>query len=429
MASITVIGAGYVGLVSAACFASLGHTVRCVEKSPERLSKIRDNQLPISEPSLDGLVARGQASGALSFSGEIDESLNGSEFAFVAVPTPQTPSGAADMSAVMAVCGDIAEHAAPGSIVTLKSTVPVGAGDHVASMLGPDLPVVSNPEFLREGSAVRDFLLPDRILIGASEATHAEAVASLYAGISAPVMVCDRRSAELAKYASNSYLATRLSFINEIARICDATGADIDQVSRAMSFDPRIGSLYLSAGIGWGGSCLPKDVAALAATAERVGVEPHMLRAAQVSNDAQIETMVHALDRELDGLEGKVIALMGLSFKAGTDDTRESPALAAAARLAAAGAIVRGHDPLATIESGESSPTIHICDSVDGLTREADAVILSTDWAEYLSLDWSRVASVMRGRLVFDARNALSPKAVEDSGLRYLSFGRRPQIL
>lgn len=385
---------------------------------------IEAGALPIKEPGLEGLVSQARSTGRLGFSGEIAAALDGAEFAFVAVPTPQTPSGAADLSAVMSVCGDIAEHATPGSIVALKSTVPVGTGDHIASMLGPDIPVVNNPEFLREGSAVKDFFEPDRIVIGASEATHAEAVASLYAGIDAPVMVCDRRSAELAKYAANSYLAVRLSFINEIARICHATGADIDQVTQALATDPRIGSRYLRSGIGWGGSCLPKDVAALSATAERNGVTPHMLLAARRSNDEQLDLLMRVMERELSGLNGKVIALMGLAFKAGTGDLRDSPALAASRMLQDAGAVMRAHDPVALAEASYVAPYLQLFDSVEGLTRGADAVILSTDWPEYLAADWGKIATAMRGDLVFDARNALSPGAVTGSGLRYFSYGR-----
>lgn len=426
LASLTVLGAGYVGLVTSACFAWLGHNVRCVEPDSSRLSRIRDGVLPIREPGLDKLVRQASANGSLQFTGNIEESLSGSSFAFLAVPTPESANGESDLSAVISVSEAIRHYADPGAVVVIKSTVPVGTGDRVASMLGDALPVVSNPEFLREGTAVQDFLEPDRIVIGAEDQQAAEAVAGLYSRIDTPVMVTDRKSAELAKYASNAYLAVRLSFANEIARISQATGADIDQITGIMAADHRIGPHYLRTGIGWGGSCLPKDVAALAHTAQTAGAEPYMLRAAQEANAEQIEFLVSTLERQLGGLAGKIVAMMGTAFKPGTDDVRESPAIAAARRLVRAGAHVRVHDPLALANTAIVAPELELAGDIETLILGTDAVILSTDSPEYLSVEWEQISRSMRGDLVFDARNALDADGVRRAGLRYASYGRRP---
>ena len=426
MAALTVIGAGYVGLVTSACFAWLGHNVRCVETDAARLSRIRSGTLPIREPRLDELVSSTSANGSLLFTGGIEESLGGSKFAFVAVPTPPSATGEPDLNAVTSVASAIKQNADDGTVVVIKSTVPVGTGDRIASMLGTALPVVNNPEFLREGTAVQDFLEPDRIVVGAEDRLAADAVAQLYSRIDAPIMVTDRRSAELAKYASNAYLAVRLSFANEIARICQVTGADIDRVTGIMAADHRIGPHYLRTGIGWGGSCLPKDVAALAHTAYSAGTEPHMLNAARAANAEQIEFLVTTLTRQLGTLDGKIIGMLGTAFKPGTDDVRESPAIAAAQRLVNAGAHVRVHDPLALANTAIVAPNLEPASDVDVLTSGADAVILSTDAPEYFSVDWERISRSMRGDIVFDARNALDADAVRNAGLRYTGYGRRP---
>lgn len=413
------------GLVTSACFASLGHNVRCVEPQPDRLDRIRDGELPIREPGLDDLVQETVASGLLQFTGSIDESLSGSRFAFLAVPTPQTSSGEPDTSAVMSVAERTATYGEPGTIVVIKSTVPVGTGACVESILGGSMTVASNPEFLREGSAVKDFMTTDRVVVGARDETVARSVGDLYKDLDTRFFFTDTESAELAKYASNAYLAVRLSFVNEIARISDAVGADIDQVTEILGADHRIGSHYLKTGIGWGGSCLPKDVAALTHFSREAGVEPHMLTAAQVANSAQIDFLVATLEKHLGELDGKVIAMLGAAFKAGTDDVRESPALTAAMRLASMNVEVRVHDPLALRNAAMIAPELHHETDMTILTSGADAVILSTDWPQYQALDWVQVAGSMRGRLVFDARNALNKEVVERAGLNYAAYGRR----
>ena len=426
MTALTVIGAGYVGLVTSACFAWLGHNVRCVETDSSRISRIRSGSLPFREPRLNQLVSSTTANGSLLLTGEIEESLSGSSFAFLAVPTPPLDNGEPDLSAVISSAAVIKENATDGTIVVIKSTVPVGTGDNVASMLGDAFPVVNNPEFLREGTAVQDFLEPDRIVIGAEDQRVADAVARLYSRVDAPVMTTNRKSAELAKYASNAYLAVRLSFANEISRISQATGADIDRVMGIVAADHRIGPHYLRTGIGWGGSCLPKDVAALTHIASGAGVEPHMLNAAQSANAEQIEFLVSTLTRQLGDLDGKVIGMMGTAFKPGTDDVRESPAIVAAKRLVKAGAHVRVHDPLALANTAIVAPELDRSVDLDVLTSGSDAVILATDAPEYLSVDWERVARSMRGDIIFDARNALDADAVRRAGLRYTGYGRRP---
>ncbi len=429
MSAITVIGAGYVGLVTSACFASLGHNVRCVEPDSMRLDQILEGKLPIYEPGLDNLVEETSANGSLQFVGAIEESLGGSEFAFLAVPTPPMSDGSSDLSAVMSVTDQLKEHAEDGTVVVIKSTVPVGTGDTVAATLDGRLPVVSNPEFLREGAAVKEFMEPDRIVIGADDEAPASAVASLYDGLESEVILTDRRSAELAKYASNAYLAVRLSFMNEIARISQATNADIDSITNVLATDHRIGPYYLKTGIGWGGSCLPKDVSALQHSGVTAGVETHMLKAAQVANAEQIEFLVSTLKDELDGLSGKLIGMLGTAFKAGTDDVRESPAIAAARRLVEEGAEVRVHDPLALENTARVAPELIQFDDTEKLTTGTDAVILSADWPEYGSIDWNKVSQSMRGNLVFDARNALDAGTLRTAGLKYASYGRRARLI
>lgn len=427
MSAITVIGAGYVGLVTSACFASLGHNVCCVEPDDTRRELINSGVLPIHEPGLDDLVHETKANGHLRFTATVEESLGGSKFAFLTVPTPSMPDGSSDLSAVMSVTELLKQHAEAGTVVVIKSTVPVGTGDKVARMLEGLLPVVNNPEFLREGAAVKEFMEPDRIVLGAEDEHAASAVAGLYESLGAEIVNTDRRSAELAKYASNAYLAVRLSFMNEIARISQATNADIDSVTRVLSSDHRIGPHYLKTGIGWGGSCLPKDVSALEHSGKIAGVETHMLNAAKVANAAQIEYLVSTLETALNGLAGKTIGMLGTAFKAGTDDVRESPAIAAAMQLVSAGAEVRILDPLAQEKTLLVAPGLKPADDVKMLTSGADAIILSTDWPEYRVLDWNSVSRSMKGNFLFDARNALDADAISLAGLRYASYGRRPK--
>lgn len=425
MSAITVIGAGYVGLVTSACFASLGHVVCCVETDGRRLELIKSGVLPIHEPGLDELVNENSGNGKLNFVNTIEESLNGSEFVFLAVPTPSMPDGSSDLSAVMSVAEQLKQHAADGTTVVIKSTVPVGTGDTVAAVLDAQLSVVNNPEFLREGVAVTDFLQPDRIVVGSDNAHSASAVASLYKSVDAEVIITDRRSAELSKYASNAYLAVRLSFANEIARISQATDADIDSVTRILASDHRIGPHYLKTGIGWGGSCLPKDVSSLEHSGTAAGVETHMLKAAKAANDEQIEYLLSTLEKQLGGFSGKVIAMLGTAFKAGTDDVRESPAIAAALKLARAGVEVRVHDPLALEKTVLVAPDLKPVDDIEVLTRGADAVILTTDWPQYGAINWNEISQSMRGRFVFDARNALDADVLQAAGLTYAAYGRR----
>ena len=424
MATVTVAGAGYVGLVTSACLAHLGHDVRCIEIDEGRLGTLKSGQLPIWEPGLDELVDRTTRFGHLSFSGDLPAATREADFIFIAVPTPTTPSGEADVSAVLEVAGAIKPVARAGAVIVVKSTVPVGTGEQVASIAGPGLAVVSNPEFLREGSAVRDFLEPDRVVIGAEDSDVGEAVASLYSGLDAPIIFCDRRSAELGKYAANSYLATRLSFINEVSRICAATGADIGAVTSILGSDPRIGPQYLKPGLGWGGSCLPKDVAALAHTARTAGASDFMLAATLRSNAAQIDFLLDALDSALDGIKGRTVAFMGASFKAGTDDTRDSPAIFAASRVLDGGATVRIHDPVALDGASVREPRLIPVSDLQALPEGADAIVVATDWPEYLNVNWGKFSRIMGGDLVFDARNALQPERIRAAGLRYMSFGR-----
>ena len=430
MTQVAVIGAGYVGLVLASWLADCGHRTTCVEISQDRLKMLQAGKSPIHEQGLEPLLQRSLANGNLSFTADIREAVASHQVIFIAVPTPQNADGTADLSAFDSVAEVIHTCARRGTAVAIKSTVPVGTGDLLAQRLGEEdgtgVAVVSNPEFLREGTAVKDSMNPTRVVIGASVREAGEKIASLYDGLGAPVIHCSRRTAELSKYASNAFLATKISFINEIAGICCATGADIGAVAEIMGADPRIGRHYLKAGLGWGGSCLPKDVSALIHTAASLHVQSPIIRAAAAINKGQREYAVKSLETELAGLKGKTVAVLGLAFKPGTDDVRESAGLDLAVRLVAAGAEVRAHDPVALGPAGRSLTSPAYCEDPYEAASACDAVILATEWPQYDLLDWGRVGSLMKRRVIFDGRNALDQQRLSSLGFTYLSFGRRP---
>ena len=428
MSRITVIGAGYVGLVTAAGLAHLGHTVAALETDRVRLARLREGRLPIHEPGLAEMVADAVATRRLVFGDDYAAVIPSSDFVFLAVNTPPKPDGAADTSFVLGAVRTLLNFARPGLVVVTKSTVPVGTGGEIERLAEEagvrHIHVASNPEFLREGSAVDDFLRPDRIVVGAESALVARRVADLYASIDAPVLLTSRRSAELAKYAANALLATRISFMNEIASISEAVGADVDEIARIVGADSRIGPKFLQAGLGWGGSCFPKDLAALAATATEQGHHTPILRAVMDVNARQRTRAVAILREATRRASEPTIAVLGLAFKPETDDLRGSPALDVIGQLLEVGVAVRAHDPQAMAHARLLRPDVHYAETPYEASDGADAILLATEWPEYLQLDWARIREAMRGSLVLDGRNVLHGGLLEALGFHYRSFGR-----
>ncbi len=423
--SLAVIGVGYVGLVSAAGFAELDSDVWCVDVDEERIEALRRGEIPIYEPGLDDAVAA--CADRLHFTTDLDEALEHARLLFVAVGTPSTYSGDADLSAVYAVVDSLpvgSEHA-----LVMKSTVPSGTGRAIKRRLAAkgdqDFAYVSCPEFLREGSALSDFRHPDRVVVGDEGTWAGDAVVELYEPLGAPIVRTDIASAEMAKLASNAFLATKISFINEIANVCEETGADVGEVSRAMGLDRRIGSSFLQPGIGYGGSCFPKDVSALKQLAGNSGYHFQLLNAVIEVNELQKRRVVAKLHKHLGSLVGTTVALLGLAFKPETDDMREASSLILAARLQAEGAQVRAYDPVAEGEASELMTGVELAGDALDAVAGADACVLVTEWREFQNLDWSAVAGRMAGRLVVDGRNALDPSAVRAGGLEYEGIGRR----
>lgn len=425
--SVTVLGAGYVGLVTGACLADLGHEVVVTELDEHRLRLLHSGVVPIREDSLDDIVERQVARGRLRFAHPANIDVSSSDLVMIAVGTPSLPDGRVDLTYVEAAVRQIAADS-PTALIVIKSTVPPGTAarlERIAREAGaPGVRVVSNPEFLREGRAVYDFMHPDRVVIGARRDEDGETVSRLYASLGTSVMRCLPEEAELAKYASNSLLAARISFINEMSAIADRVGADITSVAGIVGSDARIGPAFLGAGLGWGGSCFPKDVHGLAHVARDLGLDAPMLNATIEANQRQRE---RALDTALELIAGRPdarVALLGLAFKPHTDDVRESPALWLATALHKRGVAVRATDPWALPNAERAGPrvtyTLDAMHAVDG----ADLVILATEWPEFVDLDWHEVGRRMQGSSVLDARNALDAVAVRDAGLSYRSLGR-----
>ena len=427
MSRIAVIGAGYVGLVTGVGLARLGHNIVTLEVDPNRLSRILRGQLPIHEPGLEEMVAEERAAGRLEFTDRYAAAIPSADFVFLAVNTPQRPDGEADTSFVFAAMRMVLEHARPGLTVVTKSTVPVGTGDAIEALAygaGIPLDVASNPEFLREGSAVYDFLHPDRIVVGSDSPEVSARVAALYSGVDAPIILTSRRSAELAKYAANAFLATRISFMNEMASVSDAVGADIGEIERVLGSDSRIGPAFLKAGLGWGGSCFPKDLSALVATASRASQDARIVKAVIKVNSAQRD---HAYTLLRDGLTShadRVVGVLGLAFKPNTDDLRGSPALDVVGRLLDAGIAVQAHDPQAMGQARLLFPSVRYVDDPYGAVVGVDALLLATEWPIYQTLDWAKVRRLMRGRRVVDGRNVLHAGLLQGLGFDYRAFGR-----
>ncbi len=421
---IGVIGTGYVGLVTAAGFAELGSDVWCVDIDAAKIERLRAGEVPIYEPGLEEMLARNAE--RLHFSTSLSDALAHARLLFIAVGTPPTYSGDADLSAVNAVIDAIPpskDHA-----LVMKSTVPSGTGVAVKRMFdeqGKDgLGYVSCPEFLKEGSAIKDFMHPDRVVIGDVGDWAGDAVVELYAPLDAPLVRTDIASAEMVKLASNAFLATKISFINEIANVCEETGADVVEVARGMGLDDRIGPKFLQAGIGFGGSCFPKDVDALKQLAGNSGYHFQLLTSVIEVNELQKRRVIGKLHKHLGGLVGKRVALFGLAFKPNTDDMREASSLVLSARLNADGAAVVAYDPVAEEQARKLVSGIDFAGSPLEAAKDADAVVLVTEWPEFLELDWQLVAETMQGNLVIDGRNALDPDALRAAGLVYDGVGR-----
>ena len=417
-------GAGYVGLVTGACFAELGHEVTVRDIVPERIEALRRGEVPIYEPGLDELLARNAE--RLRFTLDAREAAAGASFLYVAVGTPPTYSGDADLSAVWTVVDELAGVAPEAATVVMKSTVPVGTGEKVRAALdarGLDhVGYVSNPEFTAEGTAVRDFMEPDRIVIGAFDPADGDAVAELHEGIDAPVVRCDVASAEMIKLAANAFLMTRISFINEIANVCEATGADVVEVAKGIGLDRRLGPHFLRAGIGYGGSCFPKDSLALKQLAANSGYHFQLLNAVIEVNELQKRRVVGKLQKHLGSLRGKTIALLGLAFKPNTDDLRDAPSLVLASRLLAEGVEVRAWDPVADATELLQGASFH--PSPLEAVRGADAAVIVTEWAELRELPREEVRSAMRNPLIVDGRNLLDPERARAAGFAYEGVGR-----
>ena len=422
MSKIAVFGAGYVGLVTGAAFADLGHAVVVRDVLPERIEALRAGRVPIHEPGLGELLER--AGDRLRFTTDVGEAIDGAEFLYVAVGTPPTYSGDADLSAVWTVVDELPPDTG-NAVVVMKSTVPVGTGAKVRKRLdGRGLAHVgyaSNPEFTAEGTAVRDFMRPDRIVIGAFRDQDADAVAELHSGIDAPIVRSDVASAEMIKLAANAALMTRISFINEIANVCEATGADVVKVAEGVGLDQRIGKSFLRAGIGYGGSCFPKDSLALKQLAANSGYHFQLLNAVIEVNELQKRRVIAKLQRHLGSLSGKTVALLGLAFKAHTDDMREAPSIVLAGRLLSEGALVRAWDPVA---DGSGLAGVEIAATPEAALAGADAAVVVTEWPQVAEIDWRAAASSMRNALLVDGRNMLDPETLRAAGFTYEGIGR-----
>ena len=435
---ITMIGSGYVGLVSGACFSDFGHNVVCVDKDADKIEALRQGRMPIYEPGLDQLVAANVAAGRLRFTTELAPAVDGADAIFIAVGTPsRRGDGHADLSYVFAATQEIAAALTGATVVVTKSTVPVGTGDRVEAILRdkrPDIDaaVVSNPEFLREGAAIGDFKRPDRIVIGAEPDASGQRARDVMQAVyrplflnESPILFTGRRTSELIKYAANAFLATKITFINEIADLCEAVGADVQDVSRGIGLDNRIGRKFLHAGPGYGGSCFPKDTLALLKTAEDFGSPVQIVEAVVKVNDSRKRAMGRKVLAELgDAPRGKTVALLGLTFKPNTDDMRDAPAIAIAQALRDAGVTVRAHDPEGMAAAKAMMPDLTCCDDAYEAAAGADAVVIVTEWDAFRALDFVRLRETVAAPVLVDLRNVYRRDAVEGAGFRYVAVGR-----
>jgi UDPglucose 6-dehydrogenase len=431
MKQICVVGVGYVGLVTAACFADLGNCVVALDVDEKRVENLKKGIMPIYEPGLEELVKRNVKAGRLSFTGSYTEGLRGAEFAFIAVGTPSGVDGNADLQYVDSAARSIAQNMTAPLIIINKSTVPIGTGDWVADIVKGAQPkpiefaVVSCPEFLREGSAIADFMSPHRNVIGSLERDAADKVAQLHLPLRAPIVITDLRTAEMIKYASNAFLATKISFINELADLCELVGADVKEVAAGMGYDARIGRYFLDAGLGWGGSCFPKDVQALAYMAKEKGLNPRILNDVMDVNYDRRKAVTKHVEELLGGsVKGKTIGMLGLAFKENTDDMRDAPSVDISNALVAAGAKVRGYDPVARHVAAPLMPAVEIFDDAYKMAEECDALIVVTQWNEFKQLDLERIKDSLKSPIIYDGRNIYDPTLMKEMGFTYRAIGR-----
>jgi UDPglucose 6-dehydrogenase len=430
--NICMVGTGYVGLVTGACLADFGMNVVCVDKDAAKIGALQRGEIPIYEPGLDAIVARNERAGRLRFTTDLKAAIEGSLAIFIAVGTPPTEGGSPDLTFVRQVAEAIAEHMNGYKVVVTKSTVPTGTGRMIEQIIRGkngrhEFSIVSNPEFLREGSAVDDFLRPDRIVIGASDARAVEVLKEIYGPlylIETPFLITDVASAELIKYASNGFLAVKISFINEIARLCELMGADVHDVAKGMGLDRRIGGKFLHPGPGFGGSCFPKDTAAVADLARQNGYTFHIIEATMRVNQETKARMLDKIAATVGALPGRVAAILGLSFKPETDDIRESPALAVVDGLKRAGARVRAFDPAAMGNARELHPDVHYARDAYDCADGADFLVLATEWNEFRALDLVRLSGLLRSRTMIDLRNVYDPAEMRAAGWVYAGVGR-----
>jgi UDPglucose 6-dehydrogenase len=429
MKKLCIIGTGYVGLPTAVCFADLGNDVTCIEIDQQKLDLLRAGKAPIYEPGLEELLKRNLDAGRIRFTDNYDQGLQNAEIAFITVGTPMQATGAADLSYIKAAAVSIGKAIKHHTIIIDKSTVPVGTGDMVTNLIkehAGDVPfdVVSNPEFLREGAAVSDFFRPDRVVLGATNRQAAERIAELYESLDAPIIITDLRTAEMIKYASNAFLATRISFINEIAAMCEQLGADVKEVARGMGMDKRIGPHFLDAGIGYGGSCFPKDVLALHHMAATAGCHPQLLQAVMEINRDARHAFVAKLESVLGDLEGQRIGVLGLSFKPNTDDMREAPSLDIIGTLLQRGATVGAYDPMAMSNAEALMPDVVYCATPYDVAKRADALLIVTEWNEFKQLNFDKLKQLMHQPIILDGRNLYDPKVMAERGFVYRGIGR-----
>ncbi len=430
MKQICVVGVGYVGLVTGACFSDLGNKVIALDVNEKRIENLKRGIMPIYEPGLDELVKRNVNAGRLSFTTSYAEALNGTEFAFIAVGTPSGVNGEADLQYVAAAAKSIAENMKTPLVIINKSTVPIGTGDWVADIVKGAQPkpiqfsVVSCPEFLREGSAIGDFMNPHRTVIGSLHGDAAEKVAQLHLPLRAPIVITDLRTAEMIKYASNAFLATKISFMNELADLCERVGADVTEVAAGMGYDKRIGHAMLNAGLGWGGSCFPKDVKALAYMSREKGLTPRILDSVtSVTYDRRVD-MVSRMGEMVGGLKGKTIGLLGLAFKPDTDDMREAPSIDIAGHLTEAGAKVRAYDPVAVEVARPILPAVEMFNDPYEMAKGCDGVMVVTEWNEFKQLDLDRLKQLLKKPVILDGRNIYGLEQMKTMGFTYRGVGR-----
>ena len=430
---IAVIGTGYVGLVTGACFAEFGMQVTCVDKDESKISSIISGRMPIYEPGLEALVAKNVREGRLEFSTNVRRSVEQSLVVFLAVGTPPTGDGSADMSQIDEVAYEIARALNGYKVIVTKSTVPVGAASRIKKIISENkatasrFSVAANPEFLREGAAINDFMRPDRVVIGCKDEEAVEILKDIYRPlylIETPFVITTAESAEMIKYASNAFLATKVSFINEIATLCELLGADVHDVAKGMGMDTRIGSKFLHPGPGFGGSCFPKDANALVALGRTVEYDVRIVEAALRVNESQRSSIIGRIKRLLPDLAGKTIAMLGLAFKPDTDDIRESPSIRIVSDLCASGASVRAYDPAAMESARRISLDVDYCEDEYGAARGSDGLVVVTEWNQFRSLDMDRLKQLMREPNIIDLRNIYEPETMRAAGFRYLGMGR-----